>query len=151
MLGWCGAELPREEGTITIASSSSATVGDIDGVFALRVEPRELESLRMKRLARFLLPDPVFLWPGSLGEERLSSPEPLVSVTGAGEVLVKDLGMRCNMPENYKLTRRRSSNSMGHGIPHRVRRTAPDTSNSLYSAALSLLEPEYSLCVPAAF
>ncbi len=51
----------------------------------LRLALRELDSLRIKRLARLLLPEPVLLWPGSRGEDLLSSPEPLVSVISDGD------------------------------------------------------------------
>ncbi len=43
----------------------------------LRLELSELESRRMKRLARLLPMEPVILWPSSRGEVLLSSPDPL--------------------------------------------------------------------------
>lgn len=56
------------------------------GVAVLRpLVVRELDSLRMNREALFLLPEPVFLWPSSLADDLLSSPEPLVSVIREGD------------------------------------------------------------------
>lgn len=55
------------------------------GVVIFRPVLRELDSLRMNREARFLLPEPVVLWPSSLAEDLLSSPEPLVSIISEGD------------------------------------------------------------------